>query len=87
MGMPCEINTILKLKANQGYPTKLVVGQTFAATKLDYRIFAIDVPIQLVDEQWQAQADVVIRELIWRAGKTHLRAEIVRCYERPFAVK
>lgn len=87
MGMPCEINTILKLKPAQGYPAELSVGQSFAVTKPDYRIFALDVPIQLVNEQWQAQADVIIRELTWRDRKTHLRVEVARLYDQPFAVK
>lgn len=87
MGMSCEINTILKLKADQGYPPELSLGQTFAVTKTEYRIFALDVPIQLVDEQWQAHADIIIRELIWRDGNTHLRAEVARLYDQPFAVK
>jgi len=87
MGMPCEINTILKLTPAQGYPAELRLGQKFEAKKSDYRIFAVDVPLQLVDEQWQAQADVVIRELVWRDGQTRLQAEVTRLYEQPFAVK
>ena len=87
MGMPCEINTILKLTTAQGYPAELSVGQSLSVTKADYRIFVLDVPVQLVNEQWQAQADVVIRELIWRDGQTHLRAEVTRLYDQPFAVK
>ena len=87
MGMPCEINTILKLTPAQGYPADLAVGQSFVVSKSDYRLFALDVPIQLVDEQWQAQADVIIREMTWRARQTHLRAEIVRRYEQPFSMK
>lgn len=87
MGMSCEINTVLKLKTAQGYPAELAVGRSFAATKSDYRIFALDVPLQLVDEQWQAHADVIIRELTWRDGNTYLRAEVARLYDQPFAVK
>ncbi len=87
MGMPCEINTILKLTPDQGYPAQLSVGQTLAVTKTEYRIFALDVPVQLVDQQWQAQADVIIRELTWRDGHTHLQAEVSRLYDQPFAVK
>jgi hypothetical protein len=85
--MPCEINTILKLTSAQGYPAQSAVGQSFTCMKSGYRLFAVDVPVQLVDEQWQAQADVIIRELTWRGGQTHLRAEVARLYDRPFAVK
>lgn len=87
MGMPCEINALLKLTTAQGYPGDLSAGQTFTATKSGYRIFVLDVPIQLVDEQWQAQADVIIRELTWRDGNTYLQGEVARLYDQPFSVK
>lgn len=87
MGMPCEINTILKLTPAQGYPAQLSLGQTFAVTKSDYRIFALDVPVQLVNQQWQAEADITIRELTWRSGQTHLQVEVTRLYDQPFSVK
>lgn len=86
MGMPCELNSVLKLSQEQGYPSRLKQGDRFQATKSGYRLFAMDVPLQLVDAQWQAQADVTIHELIWRAGQTHLQVEVARLYERPFSL-
>jgi hypothetical protein len=29
MGMPCEINSILKLNPNRGYPQELDISQTY----------------------------------------------------------
>jgi hypothetical protein len=45
MGMPCEINSILKLKPSQGYPEELQPGSKHQASKEGYRIIPVDVPI------------------------------------------
>lgn len=87
MGMPCEVNSILKLKRSQGYPVELVVGETHQVTKEGYRLFPLDVPIVLVDEAWIAQADVVIESLTWHQQGTALTFRIDRIYSTGFSVK
>jgi hypothetical protein len=85
MGMPCEINSILKL--NTDYPDRLSLGTIHHAEKSGYRIVPIDVPIQLVNSAWQATADVIIRQLVWENQTTQLRFEILRIYETPIALR
>jgi Protein of unknown function (DUF2584) len=85
MGMPCEINSILKLNAD--YPDRLLLGETHNAEKSGYRIVPIDVPIQLVNSAWQATADVIIRQLIWENQTTKFRFEILRIYDTPIELK
>lgn len=87
MGMPCQVNSILKLSPAQGYPDLLEKNKTYQAQKKSYRIFPIDVPIPLVDEEWVAYADVIITKLIWEQGVTSLEFKIDRIYKSPFAVK
>ncbi|MGQ4648132.1 DUF2584 family protein [Lyngbya aestuarii] len=87
MGMPCEVNSILKLKSSQGYPEKLHLGLQYQASKEGYRIVPVDVPIPLVDEDWFAHADVVISKLTWENNQTLLIFEIKRVYDIPFSVK
>lgn len=87
MGMLCEVNSILKLKPAQGYPTQLEKGKTYQAQKESYRIFPVDVPIPLVDEEWAAHADAVITKLTWEQGLTSLEFRIDRIYHSPFLVK
>jgi Protein of unknown function (DUF2584) len=86
MGMPCEINSIVKLNL-AAFPVDLTIGAIHTASKSGYRIFPIDVPLQLVDEQWQAQADVVIQQLIWENQTTTIVLRIHRVYAQPFLVK
>jgi hypothetical protein len=83
MGMPCEVNSILKLTPSQGYPDKLTIGERFQVEKSGYRILPIDVPIMLVDADWWARADVVIETLTWSGGVTRLEFAIARIYETP----
>lgn len=87
MGMPCELNSILKLKPSQGYPEQLKVASQHQASKEGYRIIPVDVPIPLVDENWIAHADVVIRKLTWEKGITAIVFEVDRIYRSPFCLK
>lgn len=87
MGMPCEVNSILKLKNSNGYPNELNLGIQYEAWKEDYRIIPIDVLIPLVDENWVAYADVIITKLIWEKGNTYLFFTIDRIYKNPFITK
>jgi hypothetical protein len=87
MGMPCEVNNILKLSSSQGYPDELVPKAQHQVSKGGYRIIPIDVPISLVDENWNAQADVIIRKLTWEKGETIINFEIARVYKLPICVK
>lgn len=87
MGMPCEINSILKLKPSQGYPEQLKIASKYQAFKEGYRIIPIDVPISLVDDNWIAHADVIIRKLTWENNQTIVIFEINRIYDKAFKVK
>lgn len=87
MGMPCEVNSILKLKRSQDYPAELVVGEIHRVTKSGYRIFPLDVPITLVDEDWIAHGDVVLESLTWQQQSTELKFKISRIYDAAFFVK
>lgn len=87
MGMPCEVNSLLKLKPSQGYPADLTIGTTHQVTKDGYRLFPLDVPILLVNDDWVANADIVITRLVWETGMTHLEFRIDRIYPTPIPVK
>ena len=85
MGMPCEINSLLKLKPTQGYPNQLTINAKHTVQKTGYRILPLDVPICLVDENWLAHADIIIEKLTWQAQTTYLEFRIARIYDQPFS--
>ena len=87
MGMPCEVNSILKLKPSQGYPEYLNVGTQHQVSKEGYRIIPVDVPIPLVDENWVTHADIVICKLTWEKERTYILFDIDRIYNQPFLLK
>lgn len=87
MGMPCEVNSILKLKPSQGYPSSLELGIQYKASKQHYRIIPLDFPIPLVNEDWIAHADIIIEKLIWENQQTTVFFRIDRIYQSPFIVK
>lgn len=87
MGMPCQVNSILKLNLLQGYPAELEVNAIHQVRKPEYRIIPIDVPIPLVDQHWVAHADVTIVKLTWQNGETHITFKISRIYEQSFLIK
>jgi Protein of unknown function (DUF2584) len=87
MGMPCQVNSILRLKSSQGYPTELEKGKRYQAQKDGYRIIPIDVPILLVDENWLAHADIKITRLVWEDRVTSIDFEVDRIYQTPFVAK
>ena len=85
--MPCEVNSILKLKPSQGYPEQLKVTSQHQALKEGYRIIPIDVPIPLVDEDWIAHSDIIISKLTWENNKTTIVFAIQKIYNLPFSFK
>jgi hypothetical protein len=87
MGMPCEINSILKLNSTQNYPNELDTSKEYQIIKEGYRIIPIDVPIPLVDRHWVARADIMIKKLTWEARQTIIDFQIVKVYSIPFAMK
>lgn len=87
MGMPCEINSIVKLHRSQDYPAELLLDRCYRVVKSGYRILPMDVPLPLVDEQWLAYADVVVQELCWRDRETHLTFRVHRLYPQPWSMK
>ena len=80
MGMPCEVNSILKLTPSQGYPPELEKEQLYQGRKEGYRIIPVDVLLPLVDEHWRVQAEIKIRKLVWENGMTIVNFEVERIY-------
>ena len=87
MGMPCEINSILKLTPAQGYPQPLDPDRQYRVTKQGYRLMPIDVPIPLVNENWIAHADIIIDRLTWESQQTTICFKISRLYPTPWTMK
>jgi hypothetical protein len=86
MGMPCQVNSIVKLQKAE-FPTPMEINVVHQVIKSGYRIYPIDVPLQLVDEDWCAQGDVVITQLTWTNQQTILELRLHRIYDQLFSLK
>jgi hypothetical protein len=81
MGMPCEVNSLLKLNRLQGLPIVFLPESFHQALKKGYRIIPVNVPIPLVDESWTVRAEIIIHKLVWENDETALTFEIIKVYE------
>jgi hypothetical protein len=70
MGYKTEFNWILKLNPEQGFPSELVVGKEYEFVKSEYRVYPIDIPIDLVDKDWNVVAKIVVSKFCCGEGKT-----------------
>lgn len=78
MGFKSEFNWALKLNDLE---KKLEVGKEYAFSKDDYRDYPIDMPIDLIDQDWKALARVIIKSCMVKDGKTSGKYEIIKIYE------
>lgn len=81
MGFRCEYNYILRLRSSQGCPNELEPGLAFSFVKEGHRIYPVDVPIDLANEEWSIVARVVVREFTVGGGRTTGRAEVLLVYD------
>jgi hypothetical protein len=83
MGFPIEFNWALKLKPEQGLnESELYEGRIFEFSKEGYRIYPIDIPIDLINKDWEAVAKVVIREVTLKEGNTSGKYEVIEVYDK-----
>ncbi len=68
MGFRCEFNYILRLRPHQGLDEAgLTVGETYAFTKSEHRVYPVDAPIDLANGAWEIIARIEVDEKKLRA--------------------
>lgn len=84
MGYETEFNWVLKLKNSQLKELEGVVkkeGACFAFEKSGNRIYPMELPIDLLNENWEAIARVEIYCLNYSDKKTKGTYEVLKIYE------
>ncbi len=82
MGFKTEFNWVLKLKKEQGlYEDKLKQGLIYEFSKKEERIYPINVPIDLINENWEAVAKIIIVECKQSNGKTEGKYKVIKIYK------
>jgi len=82
MGHVVEFNWALKLKPAQGLDEdKLEVGMIYNFCKEGNRVYPLDIPIDLINENWEAVAKIIIIDLENKKGKTTGKFKVLRIYK------
>ncbi len=81
MGFKTEFNWVLKLKPEQGLrEQELQVGDEYRFYKNEYRVYPLDIPIDLVNDNWEAVGKVIITEVSNFEGKTTGKYKVIKIY-------
>jgi len=71
MGYKTEFNWLLKLHSDQGIDKNTIkVGEEYMFEKDEHRVYPINIPIDLVNENWEVVAKVVVKEFSVLNDKT-----------------
>lgn len=81
MGSLFEFNWILKISRSQGLPESPRAGDEHLFTKGGYRVYPIDVPIDLIDDNWAAIAQIVVTSITLTGNATSGTFRVIRMYE------
>ena len=81
MGYNTEFNNALKLKPMQGLDeTNLRIGNVYSFTKDGYRIYPVDTPIDLLNQDWEPLARVMIIKTALSEKKTTGNYKVLKIY-------
>jgi len=81
MGSKIEFNWALKLNPENGLNESILrEGEIFEFTKNGNRVYPINIPIDLINQDWIALARVVIIEFTNKENITSGRYRVVRIY-------
>jgi hypothetical protein len=80
MGFETEFNWVMKLSQKQGLFQDLKEGGQYKFNKQGFRVYPVEIPLDLVNENWEAIAKVVVEEFKNYKGKTFGTYRVVRLY-------
>jgi hypothetical protein len=81
VGFRCEINYILKLGKGQGQTSSLEEGKTYDFEKDGSRIYPVDAPIDLANDEWTVVARIAVRKFCVSSDKTTGSFEVLSIYD------
>ncbi len=83
MGFKTEFNWILKLTIRQGIDKNILEeNKTYEFYKKEHIVYPLDLPIELVDEDWIAIGQVIILEYTVGGGHTNGKYKVLEIYPK-----
>ncbi|MBI5138073.1 MAG: DUF2584 family protein [Nitrospirae bacterium] len=78
MGLPVEMNTVLKLTPAQGLPADPRPDTVYAFSKDGTRFYPIGVPVELIGPDWKTLGKAVIDEFTVSTERTSGKFRVVK---------
>lgn len=83
MGYLLEINSLLKIPKTSGIDLKKIkAGEKYTVEKQGERLYPLNIPLDLCDEDYKYYGKVVIRKLSLEKGKTVLEFEVIKVFDQ-----
>ncbi len=82
MGYLLEINSLLRIPPNSINLSKIKVGDKFTIEKDGERLFPLNIPIEICDENYTYYGKVVIKKLTLENQKTILEIEVIKVFSK-----
>ncbi len=80
MGVPVEMNTVLKLTPDQGLPEHPEADTTYTFSKDGTRFYPIGVPVELIGPDWKTIGKAVIDEFTVTIKATQGQFRVVKIF-------
>lgn len=80
MGYHLEFNCLLVVPRELLNLKSIRVGETHVITKEKERLYPLNIPIEICDEDYCYYGKVAVRKLTLEAGKTSLEVEILKLF-------
>lgn len=80
MGYNLEVNTILSVPDGQIDLQHLTVGTQYKVVKSGERLFVLNIPIDMCDENYVFVAKVAVRKLTLSRNETQLEIEVMKLF-------
>lgn len=83
MGYLLEINSLLKIPKTSGIDLgKIKVGEKYTVEKQGERLYPLNIPIEICDENYKYYGKVVIRKLSLEKDKTLLEFGVAKVFSK-----
>jgi hypothetical protein len=82
MGYHLEFNCLLVVPKTELDLTNLEVGKRYPLDKEGERLYPLNIPIEICDDDYRYYGKVAVRKLTLEAGKTSLEIEALRIFNQ-----
>ncbi len=82
MGYLLEINSLLRIPPNSIDFSKIKVGDRLTIKKDGERLFPLNIPIEICDENYNYYGKVIVKKLTLENQKTILGIEVIKVFSK-----